>query len=241
MPKETRSIGEPLQKDELKGQNGYVDRISSGLTTWDVLKLMLKRGRAGLVVFAFFILVFPLMMLPIDPIGALVIAGFMLFMFGFIGSVLVIALLCTGKSAANMLIENNYTLIMKDRIVIQSQSDMMTIVLRNEVPLSKIASVEPAPASYIKDRKARTNICMRFLTGMYLPPIGGLYPIASRRENLMVLHLKKPHEIHCSGRNPNGITQFGDKREYVKEIIISMDHASQAQFVSNFARGCSIM
>ena len=227
MTKGERTIGEPLQQDELVGQNGYVDRISSGLTLGDVIRLMLRRGCSFLIIFGFFILLVPLLMFPMDPAGVIILAFLMLFFLGFVGAILLIVLLCTAKSSAKMLGENNYILVMKDRLVVQSQSDMMMTVLRNEIPLSKISQIEKIPPSYIRDRRSKTNICTRIFMGGYLPPVGGLYPIASRQENLMAIGLKKPHEIHCSGRNPNGMVQFGDKREYVKEIVVSVDGASQ--------------
>lgn len=223
MSTSNRGIGEPLQKDELFGHNGYVDRLSSGVTVKDVMRLMMKRSRFMLIIVGCFALLFSLILLPADLELFLFLLIAMVIMFGLVFGLVAIILLCTAHSAAKMLMENNYTLLLKDRLVIQNQSDLMTIILRNEVPLSKIASIEPVPSSYIHDRMRKTGPFIRFLSGVHNPPAGGLYPLASRKENLMVLHLKKPHEIHCSGRSQNGMVSMGDKREYVKEIIISVD------------------
>jgi len=230
-----RTMGEPLQVDELKGQNGYVDRISSGLTTGDVIRLMLKRSRVAFLIFAIFLVFFPILLLPIDPIGALVFIGMILFVLLIMISALAIGILCSGKNVAKMLMENNYILVLKDRLVIQSQADMMMIVLRNEVPISKISCIEPVPGTYIPERREKTNLCTRIFTGIYIPPVGGLYPMAAKDGNLMVIHLKKPHEIQCSGRSPNGMFQLGDKREYVKEIIISVEPMSQGRLTEQIS------
>ncbi|MGA1820000.1 MAG: hypothetical protein ACMUHU_03220 [Thermoplasmatota archaeon] len=231
-----RGIGEPLQTDELVGQNGYVDRLSSGVTAKDVLRLMFRRTRFMMVLMGGFLLLFSPMLFS----GGIELFLFMLavlvIIFGFVFGMVALIMLCTANSAAKMLMENNYILLLKDRLVIQNQSDLMTIVLRNEVPLSKIAGIEPVPVSYIRERMRKTGLMMRFLSGIYTPPVGGLYPLASKKENLLVLHLTKPHEIHCSGRSQNGMVSMGDKREYVKEIVVSVDRASHESFIRQAAR-----
>ncbi len=228
-----RTMGEPLQVDELRGQNGYVDRVSPGVTTGDVIRLMFRRSRAAFLMIAFFLVFFPILLLPVDPIAFLVFLGMILFFLVIMVGTFALAILCSGKNAAKMLMENNYILVLKDRLVIQSQADMMMIVLRNEVPVSNIAGIQPVPEHYFTERRSKTNLCTRVFTGMYIPPVGGLYPMAAKNGNLMVIHLKKPHEIHCSGRSHNGMFQLGDKREYVKEIIISVEPLSQGRLISH--------
>jgi len=236
MSTNNRGIGEPLQTDELVGHNGYVDRLSSGVTVRDVMRLMLKRSRFMWLMLGFFIIIFSVMILPASLELFLVMLIIFVVVFGFAFGLVALIMLCTGNSAAKMLMENNYILLLKDKLVIQNQADLMTIVLRNEVPLSKIARIDPVPGSYIHERMMKTGWCMRFLSGVYMPPTGGLYPLASKKENLLVLHLNKPHEIHCSGRSQNGMVSMGDKREYVKEIIISVDRTSQEGFMRGLAR-----
>jgi len=231
-----RSLGEALQVDELRGQNGYVDRISSGLTTGDILRLMVKRCRVLLIFLGAFFLMVVLLMMPVSLDAALFMGGSILVMFAIIFGLIFIVLLCTVKYTANTLIENNYILLLKDKLVIQSQSDLMTLVLRNEIPLEKISRIEHLPVSFIKERKAKTNICLRLFSGMYLQPVGGLYPIASKKECLMALHLNRPHEIRVSSRNQNGMYQLGDKRDYVKEIIISVDPDSHHRLISQLTK-----
>jgi len=231
-----RGIGEPLQTEELVGHNGYVDRLSSGVTVGDVMRLMIKRSRFIVIFVGGFMLLFSLILLPADLEMFLFVMAAIVIMFVVIFGSMAIAVLCTAKNAAKILMENNYILLLKDKLVIQNQSDLMAIVLRNEVPLSKIAKIDPVPGSYIQERMKKTGFCMRFLTGVYMPPTGGLYPLASKKENLMVLHLNKPHEIHCSGRGHNGMVSMGDKREYVKEIIISVDQPFQEGFMRQLTR-----
>jgi hypothetical protein len=56
--------------------------------------------------------------------------------------------------------------------------------------------------------------------------------MAAKKECLLAIHLNQPHEIHCFGRNPNGLYQWGDKREYVKEIVISADVGAHRRLIS---------
>jgi hypothetical protein len=230
-----RGVGEALQVDELKGQNGYIDRMSSGLTSGDILRTMIKRSRFVILLFGFFFFILPLIMAPVDLAAALFFMGLFLVIFLIAFGMVFLIMLCTWKHSAKVLIENNYLLLLKDRLVVQSQTDFMTLVLRNEIPREKISRIEHVPGSYIKERRSKTNICLRFFSGMYLPPVGGLYPIAAKKENLLIVHLSRPHEIHCCGRNSNGTYQLGDKREYVKEIIISVDPGSQRRLISQLA------
>ncbi len=211
MSSRNRGIGEPMHIDELKGYDGFVDRIGSGLRTRDVFMLMFKRSRFVLGIIAIVVFIFTFPFLAIDPIGWMVMMGcFFLFLGFMVGMIF---------------------LVLKDKLVVQNQIDMMAHILRNDIPLKSIAKIERATDDYLEERKRRTNICTRFFTGTYDLPIGGLHPIASRIEYLLVFHLKEPLEVHCSGRNANGMYQFGDKREYVKEVIISVDPSAQERLV----------
>jgi hypothetical protein len=231
-----RGVGEPLQVDELRGQNGYIDRMSSGLTSGDILRTLFKRSRFLLIIFGGLFIVMSLLMLPVDIMAFLFMLGMLTFIFAIVFGMVFLIMLCTWKQTAKAIMENNYLLLLNDRLVIQSQSDLMTLVLRNEIPRDKIGRIEHIQSDYIRERRSRTNICLRFLTGGYLPPVGGLYPVPSKKENLMIIHLNRPHEIHCCGRNQNGMYQLGDKREYVKEIIVSVDPGSQRRLLSQLNR-----
>lgn len=231
-----RGIGDPLQIDELRGHNGYVDRIGSGLTRGDVIRMLFRRMGALLV------LTFGLMMVLFAPFGIMdpwmfvMVMIMMLAVFLFAVVMIGIAFLCGGRTISKNLIENNYLLLLKDRIVIQSQADSMMLVVRNEVPLSKVRSVEPAGIEYREQRKRRTNWCNRIVLGAYDVPVAGLHPLASRDEYLMVIHLRSPVEIRCSGRIGQGVVHLGDKREYVKEIVVSVDPAKQGSLIESLGQ-----
>jgi len=230
-----RGIGDPLQIDELKGHNGYVDRIGSGLTKADVFKLIGNRlGRIIAITSLIFFLFFVPMGIT-DPDFMLFGIFFILFIMGFMALVLVMMFLCIGSVMARTLMENNYLLLLKDRLVIQSQTDAMMMVVRNEIPLSRIQNIELAGADYMEQRRRRTNPCTRFLLGQLDLPVAGLHPLASRKEHLMVIHLRSPLELRCSGRIGQGSIQIGDKREYVKELLVSVDPAKQGSLAGRIA------
>ncbi|MGA1822584.1 MAG: hypothetical protein ACMUIG_08650 [Thermoplasmatota archaeon] len=140
------------------------------------------------------------------------------------GIIILIPVAVAGLSVSKAVKSGNRSYLTKNRIIVNHQHWTMTPVINNTIPILSISHVRKADEAYWKERWRNTKLSWKIMRLHPMPPNGGLHPMFSTRENLLILFLKEPVRINNMTLGADAPRMGNDIREYwVKEVIIDVD------------------